>query len=363
MSILNDCQFTGCCFKNKTQTDLFCESFAHSSSASQKHFGDHALKHVLISAEERACFLFIKFVGSFLNQLESYQSLIPVIARSMMRLLRKSKIVDPYDLWAQDESQKKLKKKTKSHVHPSVKRTKKNPLPHPGQSYNPDPKDHEKLLEKVARKELEYVKKQKSLDRAVNVKVNKAEIEEDEKNEVESGIKHLIDPTTNHDSDNSDTDVAFSDYDEKDFEAILKDKKVVNKRKTKQQRMKRLKDSLIRKAAKIRKFKNVQLSKLDGIKKVIKEIDNQTELHRKRSLKQKKERLSQRRSESDPIYCLKSELPSNLRKVSCPMNDIVKEQFECFQSRLMLEPTQFQNKKQKYKKKAFERKLAAEQTA
>lgn len=277
--------------------------------------------------------------------------------------LRKSKIVDPYDLWSGDIKLSKPSKKSKTHVHPSTKRDKKNPLPHPGQSYNPDPKDHQDLLKKIAKKEIDYIKKKKALERSVTCQVPRNEIEEHDREELESGIKHLIDPSAVQASDCSDTDAAFSDYDEKDFEAIVKDKTVKEKRKTKQQRMRQLKDRLMRKAAKLRKFKNIQSSKLDGVKKVIKEIDEQARLHRKKSLKKKKERLSHKDQDSDPIYCLSSELPSNLRKVSCPMDAIVKEQFECFKSRLMLEPTQLQNKKSKYKKKVFERKLASEQIA
>lgn len=261
--------------------------------------------------------------------------------------LRRSKIIDPFDLWpTPDKSETKTKAKK---VHPSDKRNKKNPLPHPGQSYNPDPESHRQLLRKIAEKELKYIRKKKSLDKAVNVKVDRDELCLSDKQEMESGLEHLL----NEDSskiDDSDTDQAFSDYDEKDFEAISRDKKVREKRKTRQQRMRQLKDKLQRKAAKLRKLKNIRLTKIDGVKKLMKELDDEAVAKRKINHKLRRERFCQRLEESDPIYCLSSELPSELRKVSCPMDKIVKEQLENFKSRLMIEPTAYQSKKSKSSK-------------
>lgn len=189
--------------------------------------------------------------------------------------LKKKKIVEPYDLW-QDGGERVTRSSCK--LHPSLKRSRKNPLPHPGQSYNPDPEDHQKLLEKIARKELEHVKKQKSLKKALDVKVNRKELVKDAQNELLAGIKHLIGDTTSaHDSDASATDGAYSDYDEKDFAVICKDKKVVEKRKSRQQRMRQMKDKLQRKAAKLRKLKNIRLSKIDAIKKITKELEKKGE--------------------------------------------------------------------------------------
>lgn len=280
--------------------------------------------------------------------------------------LRRRNITEPYDIWLHSGGKKKSGK-----LHPSSKRTKKNPLPHPGQSYRPDPDDHKKLLQKVAEKELVYQKKKKSLRKAFEKKINATELQKNEKEELESGIKHLIKDTTieksGKSSDNSggeSTDAAFSDYDEKDFEAIVKDKRVQEKRKSRQQRHKQLRDKLQRKAAKLRKAKNIRLSKFDGIKKINKELDKKEEEDSKKTKRHKKlknERLGQKFEQSDPIYCLSSELPSNLRQVTCPMSSIVREQLESFQSRLMVEPTSIQVKKRKYKKKTFDRKVAAEQ--
>lgn len=280
--------------------------------------------------------------------------------------LKKQKVVEPYDIWNESDNVSQKKK-----LHPSHKRTKKNPIPHPGQSYNPNPDDHKGLLRKIAKKELEYKKKEVSLRKAFQTKVNPKELQEDEKRELVSGIKHLINDTigTNcsqhaDDSDGSSTDSAYSDYDEKDFEAILKDKRVKEQRKTKRQRLAQLKDKLQRKSAKLRKLKNIRLSKIDAVKKITKEIEKKEKeaaLKRKKHKKNKNERLGPKFEQSDPIYCLSSELPSNLRQVSCPMDAIVREQLESFQSRLMVEPTKFQIKKSKYKKKQFERRTAEEQ--
>lgn len=282
--------------------------------------------------------------------------------------LRGKKDVAPYDIWNADA---KLNKSCK--LHPSSKRNKKTPLPHPGQSYNPNPDDHRRLLEKVAKKELAYQIKEKNLENTLKTTVTAEEVQRYDDEELVSGIEHLIKenhtPTLNlKDRDSgSETDDAFNEYDEKDFQAIISDKRVKEKRKSKQQRLKQMKDYLQRKAAKLRKLKNIRSAKFDAIKKITKELDKKDKERanqKRRSHKKiKNERLGQKFEQSDPIYCLSEELPSNLRQVSCPMNAIVREQLENFQSRLLVEPTSLQVKKRKYKRKEFARRTAAEQEA
>lgn len=277
--------------------------------------------------------------------------------------LKNKKVVEPYDLWTNLVTSKEKKAKK---LHPSTKRNKKAPLPHPGQSYNPHPEDHKRLLKKVADEEVEYQKKQASLRRALNVRVDAKELRDSETKDLVSGLEHLIQKEhhTNEDSDGSLTDDAFEGYDNEDFAAILKNKTVKEKRKSRQQRLRQLKDKLQRKAAKLRKSKNIRMSKFDAIKKITKELDKKDKEEAKKKKKHRKlktERFGQKFEQSDPIYCLSDELPSNLLKVSCPMDKIVREQLENFQSRLMVEPTSLQMKKRKFKKKVFDRKIAAEQ--
>lgn len=285
-----------------------------------------------------------------------------------MKISKKKTRVEPYDIW-KDATVKPTK------LHPSQKRSKKTPLPHPGQSYNPDPEEHEKFLQKILKKELEFQKKEESLKRAFDTKVSKKEVLDNEKQELVSGIKHLIKAKQKNavskieddeDDDSSGTEIAFSDYDDKDFEAIIKDKRVIEKRKSHQQRLRQMKDRLQRKEAKLKKLKKQRLSKFDSIKKINKELDKRdkgTAAKKKKHKNIKNERLGQKFEQSDPVYCLSSELPKNLREVSCPMNKIVRQQLESFQSRLLVEPTSIQARNRKYKKKVFERKIAAEQEA
>lgn len=288
-----------------------------------------------------------------------------------MQLRKRKAKVEPYDMWG-DEGAVVGSKKTGNKLHPSQKRDKKTPIPHPGQSYNPDPEDHANLIKKIARKELQYKKKQASINKSLNIRVDPKELQQHEKEQEVAGIEHLIPKkdskliVKNDDSDASSTDSAYGDYDEKDFEAILKDKVVKEERKTRRQRLGQLKDKLQRKAAKLRKLKNIRLSRIDAVKKITKELDKKEKEMKAKEKKHKhkkikNERLGFKFEQSDPIYCLPSELPSNLRSVTCPMDKIVREQLESFQSRLMVEPTNFQIKKTKYKKKAFDRKAADEQ--
>lgn len=279
--------------------------------------------------------------------------------------LRRKKIVEPYDIWNASTKAKKSHR-----LHPSLKRLKKAPLPHPGQSYNPDPLEHKKLLEKIAKKELDHQRKETNLNNALKTTVTSEEVRRYDRDELISGIEHFIkDETTTtgrlKDCDSgSETDDAFDDYNEKDFQAIVSDKTVKEKRKSKQQRLKQMKDKLQRRAAKLRKLNKIRLSKFDAIKKITKELDKKDKekaSQKKRHKKIKNERLGQRFEQSDPIYCLSTELPSNLRHVSCPMDAIVREQLESFQSRLLVEPTSHQVKTRKYKRKEFGRLTAAEQ--
>ena len=273
-----------------------------------------------------------------------------------------------YDLWTTGDGVRNGTG-SKSRIHPSKKRNIKRPLPHPGQSYNPDPEDHRKLLERIAKSELEFQKKQASINRAMAVTVSANDLVKHEKEELESGIGHLLkkpsaskgDKKTElrEDGESSDTDSVYSGYDEKDFEAILKDKTVEEKRKTKRQRLAQLRDKLQRKAAKLRKAQRIRSTKFDAIKKIVKELDKKERdaatKAKKRHRRTRDQRLGPKLEKSDPIYCLSSELPSSLRETSCSMDAIVREQLESFQSRLMVEPSNFQIKKRKYKKRAFER--------
>lgn len=289
-----------------------------------------------------------------------------IIAGTMQLKNRKSKAKEPYDIWDGIDGPKKSKIKAKS-MHPSKKRSKQIALPHPGQSYNPDPEDHDRLLKRIAEKELEYQKTQAAINRALGKgkRVDSDSLVTHEEDEMLSGIRHLIKGKDRPaDLSGDETESVYSEYDEKDFEVILKDKKVQEKRKTRRQRLGQLRDKLQRKAAKLRKLKNIRLSKFDSIKKISKELDKKEKEaianHTKRHRRTKNERLGPKFTPSDPIYCLKSELPSSLRDVSCPMNAIVREQLESFQSRLLVEPTHLQKKRRKYKKIQYERKSAEE---
>lgn len=255
-----------------------------------------------------------------------------------------------YDLW-DDADAVDCKKK------PSVKRRDKRPPPHPGQSYNPDPEDHKRLLNKVAQKELRYLKKKASINKASKVKVNPKELKKHEKQELESGIEHLIKKSNNDAQvervESSSTDSAYSDYDEKDFQIITKDKKVKEKRKTKRQRLAQLRDKLQRKAAKLRKLKNIRSSRFDAIKKILRILDDKD---KEKKATKRHRKLGYKLPDPDPVYCVTSELPSNLRETKCPLDAIVREQLDSFQSRLMVEPTKYQlRKRDKYKKKQYER--------
>lgn len=277
-----------------------------------------------------------------------------------MMAKRKNRI-EPYDVWDGTDGYKKPSK-----IHPSRKRDKKTPLPDPGQSYNPDPEDHQKFLKKLAVKELELQKKQKAINDALKVKVTAQEVQKSDKEELVSGIGHLIGDasTSKGDESSSDTDIAYSDYDEKDFQEMCKDRKVVEKRKSHQQRMRQLKDRLQRKAAKLRKLSRMRLSRFDSIKKLMKKLDAKEKERakiKKRHKRPKLERMSQKLELSDPIYCLSNELPSNLRQATCPMDKLVREQLESFQSRLLVEPSSYQVKRRKFKKRAFERETQADE--
>lgn len=245
-----------------------------------------------------------------------------------------------YDIWsseAEDRTNKKL--------HPSQKRKEKNELPHPGQSYNPNPKDHRKLLRKLMKDEIKFINKAKKLDKETR------QLKKQTKNHDEIDHRDEID-------DESTDDEAFEDYNENDFKQIAKDRKVREKRKTPQQRKRELKDKLQKKAAKVKKAKNLKSEKFNGVKKLVKQLDAKDKEHKEKLKKRQKrrtEKFCQQLELSDPIYCMKSALPSNLRQVACPMRKVVREQFETFQKRLIVEPCQYQTSFRRYNKRRYER--------
>lgn len=273
-----------------------------------------------------------------------------------------------YDLWDDSSLDPEEAKRL------SVKRQKKEPhfqkavkLPHPGQSYNPAPEDHRKLLASVARAEIKYLRREEHLKKVAQVpKMTTDELELAEHNELVSGIEHLIpkvdDDTATSQEEHGESDEFCSDYDEADFDAMLKDRVVQEKRKTNSQRMRQLRDRLQRKQAKLRKLRNIRLSKFNSIKKIKKQLDEQDKLkrlmERRRLTKRRLQRFTQKFEPSDPIFCLPSELPTNLRKVKCPVDAMLRERMESFQGRNLVEPTSLQMRKVRYPRKKFDRRNA-----
>lgn len=221
-----------------------------------------------------------------------------------------------YDLWEDEEI---CTKSRRSKVHPSQKRCKKPDLPHPGQSYNPDPEDHQRLLNKILKKEIAYQKKHNVQP---TPKVDPVEVIQSDRQDLVSGIEHLI--TGAKQEHESETDAAFSDYDEKDFEFLANKAKQLAKQqqKTRQQRARQLKDRLQRREAKLRKLKNKKSA--ISIKKLVKQLDKTDKEREAEKKKRRKRRRTPESEQPDPVFCFKRDLPKSLRLASCPMSSLLR---------------------------------------
>lgn len=258
--------------------------------------------------------------------------------------MKKKQAGQMYDLWS-SMPEASLKGPVKR------KRIIKTKPPHPGQSYNPSAEDHSKLLNKVAKEEIKYQKKARSIRESQAVRLSRAEYNAPETVD----LFNINDINGRDNSDDEDDDDIDSDYDIKDLDEMLKDRTVKDNRKTPQQRLKQLKDKLQKREAKIRKIKNIKAAKRGSIKKIVKELDEKDEERalQSRRRRRRKMRVAKDAEISDPVYCLKEDLASNLRSLKCPVKSVVKEQFEAYQKRLLVEPTSIQTTLRRYKKRVY----------
>ncbi|XP_025995808.1 ribosome biogenesis protein NOP53 [Solenopsis invicta] len=227
-------------------------------------------------------------------------------------------------------------------------------MPHPGTSYNPSYNDHQKLLNEVAKKELELIKKEEHLDRVTTRLFQKISLKKQEENmmkEMSEGLsKNCI--TLNY----------KSDHDQEDSAEKTNSKSVKNNKKTLVQKRKQREQKQAVKERTLVKLEKKKVSDIYKLKVLQKEIEakekKQEFLRQKRIKKYERESLMPKtlsRTKFEPIdpdFQLAEELTGNLRNCK-PSKNLLKERYKSLQQRNIIAPAVIKLKRDKAKMKKF----------
>ncbi|XP_035733180.1 ribosome biogenesis protein NOP53-like [Vespa mandarinia] len=259
---------------------------------------------------------------------------------------------------------KKRKLPTSLHKKPSVLPAIE--APHPGTSYNPSYKDHQDLLNEIAKKELELMKEEAHLNRVTTKMFKKVSLDEKDKNtlkELAEGLpikKDELEQSNNNDNDDNDDDDdddTDMDYNIKSVNPPVKNKKktLVARRKQKEQKM--LAHKLAQ--AKLEKRKVSDIYKLKLLKKQIDAKEKKEKVLQKKRHEQKKlksvgtKTLSKVKFEPvEPSFTLAEELTGNLRNVA-RIGNLLKDRYKSLQQRNIVAPANIVLKRTKAKVKRY----------
>lgn len=217
-------------------------------------------------------------------------------------------------------------------------------VPHPGTSYNPDFKDHQKLLQEVAKREEKIMKDERHLERVTTGMFSKVTESERDNNwliEMSQGLPK-------EEAENSDSE----------YTSI--NPPVKNKKKDLRQRRKQREHSKMLTAIRTAKKVKKKLTDIHNLKNVMQEIKKQTdktEILKSKRLKKKEytqlepKRLARRKFESEEIeFNAPHDISGNLRTVK-KEGSILLDRFKSFERRNILRPSSKSSlKKGKFKK-------------
>ncbi|CAD5123345.1 DgyrCDS11699 [Dimorphilus gyrociliatus] len=226
--------------------------------------------------------------------------------------------------------------------------------PHPGASYNPTFEDHQELLKRATEIEKKKLKEQQKIYNSLNAKFPKTPISEEEYlKEMSGGIIDNEDAEDDSGDESDDVQVTHR------ATISREDKKTEKQRK--KEKARKLQEK-VQKLEKIKKIKNHDIYRLKQIKE---------ELHQHKMASVMRKRLKAKMSESkknrtkklgsikyeEPSVELKlsNELESNLRRLK-PEGDLLKDRYNSFCKRNIIEPRKRIKKFSKYKPKYFEKK-------
>lgn len=250
-----------------------------------------------------------------------------------------------FDIWAQEEEEPIIKEYPDDWYKPTVKKIKKAPpkekpnefkaveIVEPGASYNPDPEDHKKLLEKViSESNNEEDEKLKTLDKLLKKRNKKNKDEEDisifiDRNTVTEDVEEEPEIGNQNEGDNKKN----IEYGERKTKAQRNREK---RRKEHEEKMK---------MKQLMKQKRAELEKLDDFVKEIEEKEIIIEQQRKikEILKQaeqyKIKKLGKLRYREElPEILTEDELPHSLRNLRANTS-LLEDRFKSLQKRNLLE--------------------------
>ncbi|KAL4237771.1 Glioma tumor suppressor candidate region protein 2 [Mactra antiquata] len=278
-----------------------------------------------------------------------------------------------YDLWGDepgievgDEHYRRVTKKSKVkapvHLQKLPSLTPAVELPHPGMSYNPDYEEYQDLYYKAYEKELQKVKEEEKIERALDLKFptsNNAPTEHSRLQEMSEGLFH--DKTADNSDDDSDID---DDVDNLSVNPpVIRDNKKDERKRKKEKQLKQ--KAKLAEKQKLQRMKDNSIYRLKSIKAEIRESDRIKEAKAKKKAEERAAELYQTKrlghrkfEEPDLPLKLSDELVGSLRELK-PEGNLIKDRFQSYMKRNILEPVGSINGKKlgrKYKRKVYVKK-------
>ncbi|XP_014281772.1 ribosome biogenesis protein NOP53 [Halyomorpha halys] len=222
--------------------------------------------------------------------------------------------------------------------------------PHPGVSYNPSLKDHQSLLEEVAKNEMEKIKEEKHIARVTRDIFRRVTVAEKQAQWIEEMSQGLAKEETDEK-----TDVDSGPLSINPPTSFINKKTLKQRRKQKEQK----EAALLRKYAKIEKKKTADIYKLKFIESDIQEKEGQEKLEQEKRKKQNEENVGKTKrlgankfKEPDLVYNNRNELRGNLRRLN-KSGSLLADRFYSLQKRNILAPSTKVTRFRKAKVKKF----------
>ncbi|XP_063426799.1 ribosome biogenesis protein NOP53-like [Mytilus trossulus] len=281
--------------------------------------------------------------------------------RKEHRLFKKS-----YDLWGTENAEEDLPVKKQKFNPPKHHREKPTlvsnvEIPHPGASYNPAFDDYQALIEKAHNVEVKKAKIEQKLYNALDAKfkkLDKAELEKTWLTEMSAG---LADDDTVEENDIGDLDLDKISVNP----PVQREKKKTKIQRNKEKKLKQ--QEKLQKTDKAKKLRANEIFRLKSLKKEVKEKEKKVELKREARLKREAANKTKTRKigkmkfvEPNLEIKLTGELEGSLRLLK-PEGHLFEDRFKSLQKRSIIEPRVQARHTRKYKPKVFDKRSHREE--
>ncbi|XP_071161944.1 ribosome biogenesis protein NOP53-like [Mytilus edulis] len=281
--------------------------------------------------------------------------------RKEHRLFKKS-----YDLWGTENTEEDLPVKKQKFNPPKHHREKPTlvsnvEIPHPGASYNPAFDDYQALIEKAHNVEVKKARIEQKLYNALDAKfkkLDKAELEKTWLTEMSAG---LADDDTVEENDIGDLDLDKISVNP----PVQREKKKTKIQRNKEKKLKQ--QEKLQKTDKAKKLRANEIFRLKSLKKEVKEKEKKVELKREARLKReaanktKTRKIGKMKFEEPNLEIkLTGELEGSLRLLK-PEGHLFEDRFKSLQKRSIIEPRVQARHTRKYKPKVFDKRSHREE--